>query len=400
MHRGEDAKRQSLLRLGDFDLYKKFVDILSLFKRNILISPLEGEKKFLSELCELSNKGRLGILAQREAGFEPSPAFVMLTGVRKRLLPLTKREGCDSVISSDFKSKISITNENNLSCKDLSYFGRSALLCRQGRELSALVPQYLSNFSDTVFSRFTSPFSRKRTAFTLAEVLITLGIIGIVAALTLPVIISDVKNSQLEAGLKKAYSVLGQALNMYQAENGERIVAGDATNRRMVKSYLMQYIKSAKDCGFGGSDNKEGLEKACLPNNYKGIDGDFNGSAKYETYNGKSSIALDYFDDGQFVTPDGMLILIENSGGQWFGDQVFISVDVNGYNKKPNRLGQDLFMFQIDKNGALLPMGAKDTKYYSISDAYCSNTSTNSMNGAGCTNLALMDKNFFKKLPR
>ena len=400
MHRGEYAKRQSLLRLGDFDLYKKFVDILSLFKRNILISPLEGEKKFLSELRELSNKGRLGILAQREAGFEPSPAFVMLTEVRKRLLPLTKREGCDSVISSDFKSKISITNENNLSCKDLSYFGRSALLCRQGKDLSALVPQYLSNFPDTVFSRFTSPFSHKRTAFTLAEVLITLGIIGIVAALTLPVIISDVKNSQLEAGLKKAYSVLGQALNMYQAENGERIVAGDATNRRMIKSYLMQYIKSAKDCGFGGSDNKEGLEKACLPNNYKGIDGDFNGSAKYETYNGKSSIALDYFDDGQFVTPDGMLILIENSGGQWFGDQVFISVDVNGYNKKPNRLGQDLFMFQIDKNGALLPMGAKDTKYYSISDAYCSNTSTNSMNGAGCTNLALMDKNFFKKLPR
>ena len=397
MHRGEDAKRQSLLR---FELFRKIDKFISLNFRNILISPLEGEKKFLGELCELSNKGRLGILAQREAGFEPSPAFVMLPEVRKRLLPLTKREGCDSVISSDLKSKISITNENNLSCKALSYFGRSALLCRQGRELSALVPQYLSNFSDTVFSRFTSHFSHKRTAFTLAEVLITLGIIGIVAALTLPVIISDVKNSQLEAGLKKAYSVLGQALNMYQAENGERIVAGDATNRRMIKSYLMQYIKSAKDCGFGGSDNKEGLEKACLPNNYKGIDGDFNGSAKYETYNGKSSIALDYFDDGQFVTPDGMLILIENSGGQWFGDQVFISVDVNGYNKKPNRLGQDLFMFQIDKNGALLPMGAKDTKYYSISDAYCSNTSTNSMNGAGCTNLALMDKNFFKKLPR
>ena len=353
MHRCQDAKRHGLLR---FELFKKIDKFLSLNFRNFLISSLEGEKKFLSELCELSNKDRLGILAQREAGFEPSPAFVMLTGVRKRLLPLTKREGCDSVIGN--------------------------------------------NFPDTVFSRFTSHFSRKCTAFTLAEVLITLGIIGIVAALTLPVIISDVKNSQLEAGLKKAYSVLGQALNMYQAENGERIIAGDATNRRMIKAYLMQYVKSAKDCGFGGSDNKEGLEKACLPNNYKGIDGDFNGSAKYETYNGKSSIALDYFDDGQFVTPDGMLILIENSGGQWFGDQVFISVDVNGYNKKPNRLGQDLFMFQIDKNGALLPMGAKDTKYYSINDDYCSNTSTHNMNGAGCTNSALMNKNFFKKLPK
>ena len=122
-----------------------------------------------------NNKGRLGILAQREAGFEPSPAFVMLTGVRKRLLPLTKREGCDSVISSDFKSKISITNENNLSCK----------------ELSALVPQYLSNFSDTVFSRFTSHFSLKRTAFTLAEVLVTICIIGIVSALILPSLVAN-----------------------------------------------------------------------------------------------------------------------------------------------------------------------------------------------------------------
>ena len=371
MHRGEYAKRQSLLRLRKFVLNKKFFNILGLVKRNILISPLEGEKKFLSELRRLRN---------------------FREGYKKYK---NKYCGTESGMTDFCENSIIL-----FSGMRHSYFGRSALLCRQGKELSALVPQYLSNFFDTVFSRFTSPFSHKRTAFTLAEVLITLGIIGIVAALTLPVIISNVKNSQLEAGLKKAYSVLGQALNMYQAENGERIVAGDATNRRMIKSYLMQYIKSAKDCGFGGSDNKEGLEKACLPNNYKGIDGDFNGSAKYETYNGKSSIALDYFDDGQFVTPDGMLILIENSGGQWFGDQVFISVDVNGYNKKPNRLGQDLFMFQIDKNGALLPMGAKDTKYYSISDAYCSNTSTNSMNGAGCTNLALMNKNFFKKLPR
>ena len=98
MQRGEDAKRQSLLRLGDFDLYKKFVDILSLFKRNILISPLEGEKKFLSELGELRNFREGYNLkyicpVQLETVLKPSSTFVMLTGVRKRLLPLTKREG-------------------------------------------------------------------------------------------------------------------------------------------------------------------------------------------------------------------------------------------------------------------------------------------------------------------
>ena len=61
-HRGKDAKRHSLLRLIEFGLFMNIVDKLSLNFRNILISPLEGEKKFLSELGELSNKGRLGIL--------------------------------------------------------------------------------------------------------------------------------------------------------------------------------------------------------------------------------------------------------------------------------------------------------------------------------------------------
>ena len=193
--RCQDAKRHGLLR---FELFKEIYKFLSLNLRNILISPLEGEKKFLSELCELRNfrEGynlKYSCPAQHETVLEPSPAFVMLTGVRKRLLPLTKREGCASVISSDFKSKISITNENNLSCK----------------ELSALVPQYLSNFFDTVFSRFTSHFSLKRkTAFTLAEVLITLGIIGVVAALTLPSLIQSYKERVTVTKVQKAYSIL------------------------------------------------------------------------------------------------------------------------------------------------------------------------------------------------
>ena len=50
----------------------------------------------------------------------------------------------------------------------------------------------LTSFLDTVFLRFTSNFSRKRVAFTLAEVLITLGIIGVVASLTLPSVISPI----------------------------------------------------------------------------------------------------------------------------------------------------------------------------------------------------------------
>ncbi|MBO5434351.1 hypothetical protein J6A31_00820, partial [bacterium] len=92
---------------------------------------------------------------------------------------------------------------------------------------------------------------------------------------------------------------------------------------------------------------------------------------------------------------DGTLILLDLSNKQRF----YISVDVNGYNKRPNILGQDLFMFQVNEKGDLLPMGVKDTDYYSETNEYCSYTSTDPMNGAGCTYKALNDKEFFKNLP-
>lgn len=80
---------------------------------------------------------------------------------------------------------------------------------------------------------------------------------------------------------------------------------------------------------------------------------------------------------------------------------MFISIDVNGFNNRPNRLGQDLFMFQLDPhNGQLLPMGAKGTYYYSAGDAYCNPNGSGQMNGAGCTVKALYDKNYWKNLPK
>ena len=58
-------------------------------------------------------------------------------------------------------------------------------------------------------------------AFTLAEVLITLGIIGVVAAMTLPSLINNTEKQERREALKKAYSVLQQALLMYQKDNGD-----------------------------------------------------------------------------------------------------------------------------------------------------------------------------------
>ncbi len=233
----------------------------------------------------------------------------------------------------------------------------------------------------------------KTNGFTLAEVLITLGIIGIVAAMTLPTVINNSRNKQLEAGLKRSYSLISQALDLYQAEIGERITP----DTKGVKKQLLKYIKTARDCGQGSESTEEALAKVCIPN-YVNTGSTEKNSTKYKTFNGSTNINLGYFDDGQFVMTDGSLVLLENRIFEGRDNKLYISVDVNGFNKNPNRLGHDLFMFQIDKKGKLLPMGVEGTDYNNTD--FCSPTSTSNMNGAGCTYNALTNKDYFKNLPK
>ena len=332
-HRGKDAKRHSFLRLIEFGLFRNIVDKLSLNFRNILISPFDGEKKFLSELNELRNfrKGydlKYSSPGQHETVLEPSPAFVMLTGVRKRLLPLTKREGCDSVISSDFKSKISITNENNLSCK----------------ELSALVPQYLSNFSETVFSRFTSHFSHKRTAFTLAEVLITLGVIGIVSALTMPAVINHFKAKKLEVQFKTADAMLTKAIKMTVHELGYE---------DLKDLHLNYYVSSLDNNGGEPRQNLEALNDVWV----KQFKGAKQINALPEIYhrgvktygiignNVWPSDPTSTFNNG-YLLPNGMYVGRFNYNmGSSYPTCLYFIFDTNGPYRGPNRYGHDIFKY-------------------------------------------------------
>ena len=62
----------------------------------------------------------------------------------------------------------------------------------------------------------------EKHAFTLAEVLITLGIIGVVAALTMPALIANHKKTVVETRLKKFYSSINQAIKMAEIEYGDK----------------------------------------------------------------------------------------------------------------------------------------------------------------------------------
>ncbi len=62
-------------------------------------------------------------------------------------------------------------------------------------------------------------YRKKHIAFTLAEVLITLGIIGVVAAMTIPTLMNNTGNQALVTGFKQNYAILQQAATQVIYEN-------------------------------------------------------------------------------------------------------------------------------------------------------------------------------------
>lgn len=221
-----------------------------------------------------------------------------------------------------------------------------------------------------------------KAGFTLAEVLITLGIIGIVASMTLPALVNQTQGKELETGFKKAYSVIQTAFNQMTYDEGQ-IVNNTNYPANSFMPVFKKYFKVSRDCGNDSCES-----------GFADSDGTTGVSQNYRTFNNKRMRNF-LLDDGQVFISDGMFIMVEN---KLDGNNLFISVDVNGYNKRPNRWGHDLFTFQVMHDGKLLPMGAEGTEYDSTD--FCSTTSSNSINGIGCTYRALTDKNYFKNLPK
>lgn len=224
-----------------------------------------------------------------------------------------------------------------------------------------------------------------KKAFTLAEVLITLGIIGVVAALTIPTLVNNYRKKQFETGLKKEYSVLLQALDMYKQDNETPLKKEDTDQSHgEFKNKIKPYLKILVDCG----DEQAGkYEAKCVQNGYYTQDKKYT----YKTYSGNIANE-DLFDDGQIILNDGSHLLFENVGN---GGAVFVSIDVNGYNKLPNKWGEDVFTFQLMNDGKLLPMGAKGT-IYADENTFCSKTSSNRFNGIACANRAIYNSSFWK----
>lgn len=242
------------------------------------------------------------------------------------------------------------------------------------------------------------PIYFQKNAFTLAEVLVTLGIIGVVAAMTIPTLMSKIANVRLESQFKKGHSLLAQAVKMYNSDE-ERAFGGVAEKNFEVPD-LRKYFTGTTSC-----NNKDaGTSKYCIARTESsgGTTTVTNKDYKYTNYSRTAEyVTTNSFDDNQFFLNNGMLIIVD--GNPWNGNHILVTIDTNGKPAKPNSLGHDVFMFELaysDKEGGfeILPSGAPGT-YYKDKGQYCSETNKGSTNGLGCAYYALSDSGYFKNLP-
>ena len=206
-----------------------------------------------------------------------------------------------------------------------------------------------------LITTFYSKKQKRSFGFTLAEVLITLTVIGVVAAMTVPTLYSNFQYEKKTSNLKKAYSVLGQATKMSESQNGDYSTWDTSLEHKdFIDTYYAPYFKIEKKCT---SPQVCGYANQAAWSNKTGNFGGFN-----------------YAGRVPFLTIDGIIYSISlrsvGSGQQHDTDYLYdfetiktmaIIVDVNG-SAGPNKFGNDVFMFERYLNGAVVPLGATLTE--------------------------------------
>lgn len=179
--------------------------------------------------------------------------------------------------------------------------------------------------------------------FTLAEVLITLGIIGVVAALTIPSTIAKYQKKVTVTQLQKAVSILNQAYRTSIAEVGEHENAFELGVEEYFNTYWKPYIKILKEC-----PRNTNVARAC---GYSLIN-PFVWTNKTQSDRNLNQGGNDRI---VFYAPDGFLYIIHSGlhGNLVKCDEII--VDLNGY-KGPNQFGRDVFSLVRTKD-TILPLG-------------------------------------------
>ena len=196
------------------------------------------------------------------------------------------------------------------------------------------IPQCVSLMRDDI--KIVHTF-QKAFAFTLAETLIVMGIIGVVAALTIPNLNSSTADKEKVAKVKKIYSNLNDAIGRMEAVYGPVSDWNNSNTTQFIERFS-EFLKISKTCG-------NLRNSSCMKEPIKDLDGNVPPSGLYANNYG-------------FILADGTSFYISAVSPGY----AFI-VDIDGPRKGTSTFGKDLFDFYF-----LIPNETTLTYYVNIED--------------------------------
>lgn len=209
-------------------------------------------------------------------------------------------------------------------------------------------------------------FITRKRAFTLAEVLITLGIIGIVSAMTIPTLYTNYQKRLTLTRLKKTYSQLNQLVKTIDEEDGLSVLAGRPSD--FVPKYILPHFAGATL--YSASPNHEQAMCHNPKHAYyavKNRKAQYNSLVSWGACTGYISTPFMPSYTVSIELPDGTCIgfnqFVNNTNLYPYGT---IFVDVNGSANPPNCFGKDLFFFYYDENSGSI----KAADWYGSYNAY------------------------------
>lgn len=183
-------------------------------------------------------------------------------------------------------------------------------------------------------------FMKMKIGFTLAEVLITLGIIGIVAAMSIPSLINKVQEITFKSKLKKSYSLLSQTVKLMLADDNAYMGKCRINDSKCLGEMFGKYMK------FVNAEAGTSYFKGCWEDSYTP-------NISEPKYCATTADGVVYLFDMEWEKPH------QNDEGDTVDVIAYILVDVNG-TKLPNKYGIDRFIFHMNSNDAIsLKYGGK-----------------------------------------
>ena len=185
--------------------------------------------------------------------------------------------------------------------------------------------------------------NQTKHGFTLAEILITLTVIGVVAALTIPTLLQNTQQAELKTAWKKEFADLNQATISLITDAGGSL-KGYFSNSVDMRNKFASKLTPIKTC-------TNSLTEGCWYDTWYSLDGTKTGPSSYYTFSGM------ILNNGSLVTVD---YKSTDCSTNWGGQDNFcgvLSVDVNGL-KPPTTVGKDIFFVLVAEN-QLIPRGVR-----------------------------------------